>query len=117
MNLLEAKELAKKNALNRPDTKGRLGGKIAVVTGGAQGFGFGIAEELYREGASVVLADINEELAKAYGMTADDVKKYIDDDSVSKDICVRKAIELVKDAAVITEAAVEATDAAETVEG
>ena len=65
MNLSEAKEFAKKNALNRPDTKGRLGGKIAVVTGGAQGFGFGIAEELYREGASVVLADINEELAKA----------------------------------------------------
>jgi len=69
MNLLEAKELAKKNVLKRPDTKGRLGGKIAVVTGGAQGFGLGIAEELYREGASVVLADINEELAKASAKT------------------------------------------------
>lgn len=65
MNLLEAKNLAKQNVNVRPDTKGRLGGKIAVVTGGAQGFGLGIAEELYREGASVVLADINEELAKA----------------------------------------------------
>ena len=65
MNLLQAKELAKKNVFVRPDTKGRLGGKIAVVTGGAQGFGYGIAEELYREGASVVLADINEELAMA----------------------------------------------------
>ncbi len=65
MNLLEAKEYARKNASVRPDTKGRLGGKIAVVTGGAQGFGLGIAKELYREGASVVLADINEELAKA----------------------------------------------------
>ena len=42
---------------------GRLSGKIAIVTGGAQGFGLGIAEEMYREGASVVLADINEELA------------------------------------------------------
>lgn len=65
MNLSQAKELAKKNVAKRPETAGRLGGKIAVVTGGAQGFGFGIAEELYREGASVVLADINEELAKA----------------------------------------------------
>ncbi len=65
MNLIEAKELAKKNVHIRANVSGRLGGKIAVVTGGAQGFGFGIAEELYREGASVVLADINEELAKA----------------------------------------------------
>ena len=65
MTLIEAKEHAKKNVLVRPATCGRLGGKIAIVTGGAQGFGLGIAEELYREGASVVLADINEELAKA----------------------------------------------------
>ena len=64
MNLAEAKELAKKNVKKRPDTQGRLGGKIAVVTGGAQGLGLGIAEELYREGACVVLADINEELGR-----------------------------------------------------
>ena len=64
MNLLEAKEYAKKNVHVRNATPGRLGGKIAIVTGGAQGFGLGIAEELYREGASVVLADINEELAQ-----------------------------------------------------
>ena len=57
-----------------------------------------------------------DELAKAYGMDVEEVKKYIDDDSVSKDICVRKAIDLVKEAAVITEAAEEASDAAETVE-
>ena len=69
MNLLEAKELAKKNVAVRPATTGRLGGKIAIVTGGAQGFGLGIAKELYREGASVVLADINEELAKASALS------------------------------------------------
>ena len=69
MTLIEAKEYAKKNAFVRPATSGRLGGKIAIVTGGAQGFGLGIAEELYREGASVVLADINEELAKASAKT------------------------------------------------
>lgn len=65
MNLAQAKEYAKKNIHNRPATSGRLGGKIAIVTGGAQGFGLGIAKAIYREGATVVLADLNEELAKS----------------------------------------------------
>lgn len=39
--------------------QGRLMGKIAIVTGAAQGFGFGIAEELAKEGATIVIADIN----------------------------------------------------------
>ncbi len=64
MDLAQAKEYAKKNIHNRPNTSGRLGGKIAIVTGGAQGFGLGIAKAIYREGATVVLADLNEELAK-----------------------------------------------------
>jgi len=38
---------------------GRLAGKLAVVTGAAQGFGYGIAAEMLREGASVALADLN----------------------------------------------------------
>ena len=38
---------------------GRLYGKVAVVTGAAQGFGLGIAEALAREGAIVAIADIN----------------------------------------------------------
>ena len=37
----------------------RLDGKIAIVTGSAQGFGKGIAEELTKQGAYVVIADIN----------------------------------------------------------
>ncbi len=45
--------------------KGRVEGKIAVVTGAAQGFGKGIAEGLAREGANVVIADLNEAAGRA----------------------------------------------------
>ena len=62
MTLMEAKAYAAKNVHNRMKVEGRLGGKIAVVTGGAQGFGYGLAEELYREGACVVVADLNEQV-------------------------------------------------------
>lgn len=41
----------------------RLAGKVAVVTGAAQGIGRGIALALAREGASVVIADLNLEKA------------------------------------------------------
>ncbi|MBQ3170166.1 MAG: SDR family NAD(P)-dependent oxidoreductase [Clostridia bacterium] len=63
MNMEQAKLIAKENVNNRPLTSGRLAGKIAIVTGAAQGFGYGIAKEMLREGASVVIADLNEELA------------------------------------------------------
>ena len=43
----------------------RLAGKIALVTGAAQGFGKGIASELVKEGAVVVIADINYQGAKS----------------------------------------------------
>jgi 3-oxoacyl-[acyl-carrier protein] reductase len=39
---------------------GELAGRIAIVTGGAQGFGAGIVDLFVRNGASVVIADINE---------------------------------------------------------
>lgn len=38
--------------------KGRMAGRIVVVTGGAQGFGAGIAEYFLDEGANVVIADL-----------------------------------------------------------
>ena len=43
----------------------RLANKIAIVTGAASGFGRGIAELFAREGAKVVIADLNGEGAKA----------------------------------------------------
>ena len=64
IDLTKWEQIAAQQIHNRTKIAGRLGGKIAVVTGSAQGFGKGIAEELYREGASVVIADLNEPLAK-----------------------------------------------------
>ena len=54
---------------------GRVAGRVLIVTGAAQGFGLGIAQDLAKEGACVVLADINigeagkqaEALRKEYG--------------------------------------------------
>jgi NAD(P)-dependent dehydrogenase (short-subunit alcohol dehydrogenase family)/rhamnose utilization protein RhaD (predicted bifunctional aldolase and dehydrogenase) len=41
-------------------SKGRVEGKTIIVTGAAQGFGEGIARELIKEGANIVVADLNE---------------------------------------------------------
>jgi rhamnose utilization protein RhaD (predicted bifunctional aldolase and dehydrogenase)/NAD(P)-dependent dehydrogenase (short-subunit alcohol dehydrogenase family) len=43
---------------------GRLVGKVAIVTGAAQGFGVEIAQSLAAEGAHVVLTDINQQGAE-----------------------------------------------------
>jgi NAD(P)-dependent dehydrogenase (short-subunit alcohol dehydrogenase family) len=41
-----------------------VAGRTALVTGAAQGFGKGIAESLFAEGANVVVVDLNEELGR-----------------------------------------------------
>jgi len=50
----------------------KLKGKIALVTGSAQGIGKSIAESLAKEGADVVISDVNMELAN---QTSEEIKK------------------------------------------
>lgn len=50
----------------------RLKDKVAIVTGGASGIGKAIAEKFVHEGAKVVIADIEENKAKA---TADEIQQ------------------------------------------
>lgn len=50
----------------------RLQNKVAIITGSASGIGKGIAETFAKEGAKVVIADLNLDEAQA---TADEIKK------------------------------------------
>jgi len=45
---------------------GKAANKIAIITGGAQGFGAGIVEDLFAENANVVIADLNEKKGNAF---------------------------------------------------
>jgi len=44
---------------------GKLEGRVAIVTGGAQGIGRAIVDKLAEEGAGVVVADIDRDKAEA----------------------------------------------------
>jgi len=44
----------------------KLNNKTAIITGGAQGFGAGIAESLFAMNLNVVIADVNEDTGKAF---------------------------------------------------
>lgn len=43
---------------------GRVSNRVIIITGAAQGFGKGIALDLFHEGANIVIADLNEEAGK-----------------------------------------------------
>ena len=61
----------------------RLNNKIAIVTGGAQGFGAGIAEALFLLNLNVVIADLNEETGNSF------VSKLISKKTPNKAIFVK----------------------------
>ena len=77
VDMTKWQEMAKARINDRPAGTGRLAGKATIVTGAAQGFGRGIAEELYREGAAVAIADMNLPLAEqvAAGIAEEKEKK------------------------------------------
>jgi len=56
------------SATASPATAGELRDRVAVITGGAGGFGVAIARRLGRFGARIVLADIREDAAQAAAM-------------------------------------------------
>lgn len=60
--------------LTEPSSKRgtRLAGRISMVTGGAQGFGEGIARELAVSGATLVIADMNLALAETVAASLND---------------------------------------------
>lgn len=75
------------------DRQHRLAGRIAVVTGAAQGIGYGIAERLAEEGASVIIADIKVAEAEGAvrrlterGMKAEAKRVDIGDDASVRDL-------------------------------
>lgn len=61
----EVENYRKKISLGGKPT-GKIENKVVVITGAAQGFGSGIAEILFCEGANIVVADLNEEKGKEF---------------------------------------------------
>ena len=56
----------------------RLTGKTAIVTGGASGFGAGIVRKFASEGAKVMVADLNIDLAKEVAEEVGGVAQLVD---------------------------------------
>ncbi len=64
---------------------GQLEGKVAIVTGAARGSGEAIARRFHAEGASVVLADIRDELGAAVAADLGEPASYLRGDVTSED--------------------------------
>lgn len=63
----------------------RLDGKVAVVTGGASGIGAETARRFLREGARVVIADVNDELGKTVAEELGPQALFVHADVTSQD--------------------------------
>lgn len=67
----EVENYRKKVALSSR-SRGQAANKVVLITGAAQGFGAGIAELMFGEGAHVVIADLNEEKGSALARQLND---------------------------------------------
>lgn len=56
--------------------EGRVKNKITIITGAAQGFGKGIAEDLFEEGANIIIADLNEKAGKTLENELNQSKRF-----------------------------------------
>jgi 3-oxoacyl-[acyl-carrier protein] reductase len=74
---------------------GLVSGKIALVTGGAQGIGEAISMTLAREGASIAVVDVN--LEKAMETAANIRKLGVDSEAFKADVSNTKEVEEVTD--------------------
>lgn len=78
-------------------TEGLLAGKTAIITGGAQGIGFAIAERFVAQGARVVLGDLNAgTVAEAAAKLGDEVAVGMAGDVTSAadvDALIRTAVD------------------------
>lgn len=63
----------------------RFAGKVAVVTGGASGIGKATVERLAREGAAVMIGDLNETLGQAVVRDLSDLKLAFQKTDVSRE--------------------------------
>jgi NAD(P)-dependent dehydrogenase (short-subunit alcohol dehydrogenase family)/rhamnose utilization protein RhaD (predicted bifunctional aldolase and dehydrogenase) len=84
--------------MSRGKSSGKVMNKIIIVTGAAQGFGGGIAMDLFSQGANVIIADLNEGKGKTLanelnGKGKNNKAVYVRTD-VSDPVSVKKMIDL-----------------------
>ena len=75
----------------------RLKGKTAIVTGGASGFGAGIARKFVAEGANVMIADLNMAMATELAAELGDAARAVEA-NVAQDASVKAMVDATLDA-------------------